>query len=303
MVFTSWPGKSSLWLCAERRRPNIQKSVLKSGIKIKKPALIPSTYVIHADVAPCFRYQFQEPKVTNHLALEISASFMASVFCVDFWTTCHRPNSNIHTYTHTYTLTLMVKFVPINDFGALRRCPPTSRSTCMSGSRSRSSASRRRVVPRAMRPGREAGGPGLRPRDAARSVWTRLDGAWRQSRRRWRRRPWCSRPRFRVVRRWTSPRPASVQLSACTAVKHPIPPATILARTGDYAPISIVRGIIKWWPVSVCLSVCLSVCVPRLNSRTERPRKPTIGKMEAHQTGNQWTYLEVKVKGQGHKAD
>ena len=49
----------------------------------------------------------------------------------------------------------------------------------------------------------------------------------------------------------------------------------------------------------VCLSVCpsirLSVCrMPRPNSRTERPRKPTIGRMEAHHMGNPWTYLEVK---------
>ena len=35
--------------------------------------------------------------------------------------------------------------------------------------------------------------------------------------------------------------------------------------------------------VSVCLSACLSVCrVPQPNSRTERPRKSKIGKMEAH---------------------
>ena len=33
--------------------------------------------------------------------------------------------------------------------------------------------------------------------------------------------------------------------------------------------------------------VCPSVCrVPRPNSRTERPRKPKIGRMEAHHTGN-----------------
>jgi len=36
---------------------------------------------------------------------------------------------------------------------------------------------------------------------------------------------------------------------------------------------------------SVCLSVCVSVCcVPRFNSRTERLRKPKIGKMEAYHT-------------------
>ena len=36
---------------------------------------------------------------------------------------------------------------------------------------------------------------------------------------------------------------------------------------------------------SVCLSVCVSVCcVPRFNSRTERLRKPKIGKTEAYHT-------------------
>ena len=62
---------------------------------------------------------------------------------------------------------------------------------------------------------------------------------------------------------------------------------------------SIGRGIIKWWLVSVRPSVrpsvCLPVCrVPRPNSRIKRPRKPKIGVMEAHHTGNPWTYLEVK---------
>jgi len=41
--------------------------------------------------------------------------------------------------------------------------------------------------------------------------------------------------------------------------------------------------------------VCPSVCgVPRHNSRTERYRKLKIYRMEAHQTGKQWTYLEAK---------
>ena len=54
-------------------------------------------------------------------------------------------------------------------------------------------------------------------------------------------------------------------------------------------------GIIKLAAVSVCLSVCLSVCpVPRPNSRTERPRKHKICRMEVHHTSNMWTYLEVK---------
>ena len=58
----------------------------------------------------------------------------------------------------------------------------------------------------------------------------------------------------------------------------------------------------KWGPVSVCLSVrlsvSLSVChVPRSrpNSKTERPRKSKIGKIEAYHTDNPWTYLEVKT--------
>ena len=34
--------------------------------------------------------------------------------------------------------------------------------------------------------------------------------------------------------------------------------------------------------------------VPRPNSRTERPRKPKIGRMEAHHTSNSWTYIEVE---------
>jgi len=34
--------------------------------------------------------------------------------------------------------------------------------------------------------------------------------------------------------------------------------------------------------------------MPRHNWRTERPRKPKFGRMEAHHTGNQWTYFEVK---------
>ena len=48
--------------------------------------------------------------------------------------------------------------------------------------------------------------------------------------------------------------------------------------------------------MSVSLSVCLSVCpVPRLYSRTEMPKKPKIGRMEALHTSNSWTYLVVKV--------
>ena len=44
------------------------------------------------------------------------------------------------------------------------------------------------------------------------------------------------------------------------------------------------------------LSVRPSVCgVPQHNWKTERSRKPKFGRMEAHHTGNQWTYLEVKV--------
>jgi len=41
-----------------------------------------------------------------------------------------------------------------------------------------------------------------------------------------------------------------------------------------------------------CLSVCLSICrVLPTNSRTDKPK---IGRMEAHHTGNPWTYLEIK---------
>jgi len=63
-------------------------------------------------------------------------------------------------------------------------------------------------------------------------------------------------------------------------------------------PYIRTRGVMKWRPVSACPSVCR---VPRPNSRTERPRKSKIGRMEAHHTGNSWTYLEVK--DQGHQAD
>ena len=44
------------------------------------------------------------------------------------------------------------------------------------------------------------------------------------------------------------------------------------------------------------MSVCPSSVshMPWPNSRTERPRKPKIGRMEAHHTGNPWIYLEVK---------
>jgi len=52
-------------------------------------------------------------------------------------------------------------------------------------------------------------------------------------------------------------------------------------------------GIIKWDAV---LSVRLSVPapVPQHNSRTERPRKPKFGGMEAHHKSNRRTYLEVE---------
>jgi len=57
-----------------------------------------------------------------------------------------------------------------------------------------------------------------------------------------------------------------------------------------YVPASVGRGHYKL-PSVVCSSVC---GVPRHNSRKERPRKPKIGRMEAHHMGIQWTYLEVK---------
>jgi len=47
--------------------------------------------------------------------------------------------------------------------------------------------------------------------------------------------------------------------------------------------------------LSVRPSVYPSVCpVPRLNSRTERRRKPKIGRMVVRHTSIPWTYLEVK---------
>ena len=53
----------------------------------------------------------------------------------------------------------------------------------------------------------------------------------------------------------------------------------------------------------VHLSVCASVCrVPRPNSRTERPRKLEIDRIEVHQTSNPWNLFRgQKVKGQGRK--
>ena len=63
----------------------------------------------------------------------------------------------------------------------------------------------------------------------------------------------------------------------------------------------------------VCLSVRLSVCRELLpNSRTERYRKPKIGKMEAHHMSNLRIYLKEiigqrfkgqKVEDQGHQAN
>jgi len=55
----------------------------------------------------------------------------------------------------------------------------------------------------------------------------------------------------------------------------------------------------------VCLS-CLSVCrMPRPtgNSRTERPRKPKIGRMEAHDGWPMNLFRGQKVRGQGHQAN
>jgi len=54
-------------------------------------------------------------------------------------------------------------------------------------------------------------------------------------------------------------------------------------------------GIINCPRLTVRLSVRPSVHgVPRHNSRTKMPRKPKIGRMEAHHTGIQRTYLEAK---------
>ena len=93
------------------------------------------------------------------------------------------------------------------------------------------------------------------------------------------------------------------RLSICEAVLYDVwswleryPNCPLYQHRLYYAPISIGRGIMKWGSVSVIHpSVRLSVCrVPSPNSRTERSRKPKIGRMEAHHAGNQWTYLEVK---------
>jgi len=76
----------------------------------------------------------------------------------------------------------------------------------------------------------------------------------------------------------------------CNASRHYYAPASV-----GWEHYEMMAG--------VCPSVCLSVCrVPWPNSKTERPRKPKIGRMEAHYTGNPWTYLDgQKVKGQGHR--
>ena len=52
-------------------------------------------------------------------------------------------------------------------------------------------------------------------------------------------------------------------------------------------------GIMKWLPVWCGVSPSV-YRVPRPNSSTERPRKPKIGRMEAHDRDNPWTYLEVE---------
>jgi len=55
------------------------------------------------------------------------------------------------------------------------------------------------------------------------------------------------------------------------------------------------RGVCLSVRLPVSPSVCPSVCpVPQDNSRTEKPRKPKFGTMEAHHTCNPWTYLEVQ---------
>jgi len=53
-------------------------------------------------------------------------------------------------------------------------------------------------------------------------------------------------------------------------------------------PTPYGRGYYGRVCLSVRLSVRPSVCrVPRPNSRTERPRNPKIGRMEAHHDSNQ----------------
>jgi len=67
----------------------------------------------------------------------------------------------------------------------------------------------------------------------------------------------------------------------------------ILTRRFDcYCLRHYSRGITKWGEVS---TVRLSVCrMSRPNSRTEMPRTPTIGSMEANHTSNPWIYLDIK---------
>jgi len=73
---------------------------------------------------------------------------------------------------------------------------------------------------------------------------------------------------------------ASLILILSETVIMPRPP-----EEGHYEMMAGVRP-------SVRPSVCLSVSRP--NSRTERPRNPKIGMLEAHHTDNLRTYLEVK---------
>jgi len=62
----------------------------------------------------------------------------------------------------------------------------------------------------------------------------------------------------------------------------------VIAKIKGY---SFLKHSVDWAAVSVRLSIC---GVPRLNSRTEKPRKPKIGRMVARHACIPWTYLEVK---------
>ena len=55
-----------------------------------------------------------------------------------------------------------------------------------------------------------------------------------------------------------------------------------------YAPGSLARGIMHWWPSSVCLSICL---VPDPESKTEGHSKLRFVGKEAHDTGDPLPHL------------
>ena len=72
--------------------------------------------------------------------------------------------------------------------------------------------------------------------------------------------------------------------------RHPMAMA-INALYAPELPISVGRGIMKCWAMSLCPSVCR---VPRPNWRIKKPKKFKIGRMEASNPNYPPTYLEVK---------